>query len=211
MKIYGHPMSTCTRKVLAILAERKANFDFEVVDLFKGENRSAAHLARQPFGQIPVLEEGDLRLYESRAILRYLDEVLPGHKLTPSDAKDRAIMEQWISIETSNFTTHAMKIIYEDLFKKMQGAPADSTAIQAGTTGVSKALDILNHRLGEVAYIAGADFTLADICYMPYVEYLFAAGHGDLITSRANVAAWWNRVSTRPSWLTATGKAPAAA
>ena len=210
MKIYGHPISTCTRKVLAILAERNANFEFVTVDIMKGAHKHSEYLARQPFGQIPALEEGDFRLYESRAILRYLDEVLPGHKLTPSDAQGRAIMEQWISVEASNFTPHAMKIIYEDLFKKMQGAPTDAALIQAGTTAVSKTLDILNHRLGEVAYIAGADFTLADICYMPYVEYLFAAGHGELITSRPNVAAWWNRVSIRPSWLTATGKSAAA-
>lgn len=210
MKIYGHPISTCTRKVLAVLAERNANFEFGTVNLMTGDHKSAEHMARQPFGQIPVLEEGDFRLYESRAIIRYLDEVLPGHKLTPGDAKGRAIMEQWISVEASNFTPHAMKIIYEDLFKKMQGAPSDSTLVQAGITGVSKALDIMNSRLGESAYLAGSDYTLADICYMPYIEYLFACGHGDLITSRANVAAWWNRISTRPAWLTATGKSAAA-
>ncbi len=209
MKIYGHPMSTCTRKVLAVLAERNANFEFVTVDLMTGAHKQPEHLARQPFGQIPVLEEGDFRLYESRAIIRYLDEVLPGKKLSPSDAQGRAIMEQWISIETSNFTGHAMKIIYEDLFKKMQGAQPDAAAIQAGQIGAGKTLDILEKRLGEAAYIAGADFTLADICYMPYIEYLFASGHGDLVTSRANVAGWWNRVSTRPSWLTATGKSAA--
>jgi glutathione S-transferase len=210
MKVYGHPISTCTRKVLAVLAERQANFDFVTVDLMTGAHKAADHLARQPFGQIPVLEEGDFRMYESRAIIRYLDEVLPGNKLTPSNAKDRGIMEQWISIEASNFTPHAMKIIYEDLFKKMQGAPSDANLVQAGSTGVCKALDIMNTRLGEATYLAGNDFTLADICYMPYIEYLFASGHGDLITSRANVAAWWNRISTRPSWQTATGKTAAA-
>jgi len=211
MKVYGHPISTCTRKVLAILAERGAPFEFVLVDLMKGEHKGAAHLARQPFGQIPVLEDGDFRLYESRAILRYLDEVLPGHKLTPSDAKGRAIMEQWISIEASNFTPHAMKIIYEGLFKRMQGATPDENLIQAGSAAVSKTLDIMEHRLGTVEYIAGAHFTLADIGFMPYIEYLFAAGHGELITSRPHVAAWWTRISTRPSWLTATGKTPAAA
>lgn len=209
MKVYGHPMSTCTRKVLTILAERNADFEFVLVDLMTGAHKQAEHLARQPFGQIPVFEDGDFRMYESRPIIRYLDEVLPGKKLTPSDAKGRAIMEQWMSVETSNFTPHAMKIIYEDLFKKLQGAQPDAATIQAGETAVSKTLDILEKRLGEVEYIAGADFTLADICYMPYIEYLFASGHGELITSRPNVAAWWNRISARPSWLTATGKKPA--
>src|SRR4051795_9201851 len=81
MKVYGHPISTCTRKVLATLAEKGAAFEFVVVDLFKGEHKAAEHLARQPFGQVPVLEHDDFRMYESRAIIRYLDEVLPGKKL----------------------------------------------------------------------------------------------------------------------------------
>lgn len=210
MKVYGHPMSTCTRKVLATLAEKGAPYELVVVDLTKGEHKHPEHLARQPFGQIPVLEDGDFRMFESRPIARYLDEVLPGTKLTPSDAKGRAVMEQWISIETSNFTPHAMKIIYEALFKRMRGATIDESAIQAGRTSVGQTLDILNERLGAVPYFAGSDFTIADISYMPYVEYLFAAGHGDLITSRPNVSAWWTRVSTRPSWLKATGKTAAA-
>jgi glutathione S-transferase len=68
----------------------------------------------------------------------------------------------------------------------------------------------MEKRLGEVEYIAGAHYTLADIGFQPYIEYLFAAGHGELITSRPHVAAWWNKISTRPSWLTATGKTAAA-
>ncbi|MFO0576535.1 MAG: glutathione S-transferase N-terminal domain-containing protein [Polyangia bacterium] len=210
MKVYGHPLSTCTRKVLMTLAEKGSPHEFVMVDIMKGEQKGAEHLARQPFGQIPVLEDGDFRMYESRAIARYLDETLPGPKLTPADAKGRAIMEQWISVETSNFTPHAMKIIWEGLFKKFQGVTGDEAVIQAGRTSISKTLDILNERLGQVPYLAGDDFTIADLGYMPYVEYLFAAGHGDLITSRPHVAAWWSRISARPSWHKATGKSAAA-
>lgn len=208
MKVYGHPMSTCTRKVLTALAEKGGDCEFVMVDLGKNEHKSPEHLARQPFGQIPVLDDGDFRMYESRAIARYLDETLPGTKLTPSDAKGRAQMEQWISIETSNFTPHAMKIIWEGLFKKfLMGQDGDQDVIAAGRTGVSKTLDIIEGHLGKQPYFAGSEFSIADIGYMPYVEYLFAAGAGDLITSRPNVAAWWNRVSTRPSWQKVTGKA----
>lgn len=212
MKVYGHPLSTCTRKVLTTLAEKDAPHEFVLVDLTKGEHKGTEHIARQPFGQIPVLDDGDFRLYESRAIARYLDDTLPGTKLTPADAKDRGRMEQWISIEASNFSPSAMKIVWECLFKKMmQGAPADETVVQAARTTVSKALDILDQRLGETPYLAGAEFSLADLCYMPYIEYLFAAGHGDLITSRAHTADWWQRISTRPSWLKVTGKSTSAA
>ena len=89
-------------------------------------------------------------------------------------------------------------------------ALAPEAVIQAGRTSISKTLDILNERLGQAPYLAGDDFTIADLGYMPYVEYLFAAGHGDLITSRPHVAAWWSRISARPSWHKATGKSAAA-
>jgi glutathione S-transferase len=68
----------------------------------------------------------------------------------------------------------------------------------------------MEQQLGKTPYIAGSSFTLADIGFLPYIEYLFAAGHGDLITSRPHVADWWTRSSTRPSWQTAIGKSAAA-
>src|SRR5271169_2565324 len=110
MKLYGHPMSTCTRKVLTTLAEKGHEADFVIVDLMKGEHKQEAHVARQPFGRVPALDDGGFWLYESRAIVRYLDEKLAGPKLTPADIQDRASMEQWISVEYSYFSPAAMKI-----------------------------------------------------------------------------------------------------
>src|SRR5689334_23326698 len=102
MKLFGHPMSTCTRKTLFTLHETATPFDFELVDFAKGEHKQPPHIERQPFGQVPALEDGFM-LYESRAMMRYIDE-LAGGKLTPKDPKSHAMMEQWISVETSNFT-----------------------------------------------------------------------------------------------------------
>src|SRR5579883_1276415 len=73
MKLYGHPISTCTRKVLFTAQEKGHKLELVVVDLAKGEHKSADHLSRQPFGQVPALDDGGFALYESRAIARYLD------------------------------------------------------------------------------------------------------------------------------------------
>src|SRR5262245_44745205 len=108
MKLYLNPFSTCSRKVLATLAEKQAEAEMVVIDLGKGEQKQPAHLARQPFGVVPVLDDDGFQLYESRAIVRYLDEKLPGVALTPGDARGRARMEQWISIEYSYFSPAAM-------------------------------------------------------------------------------------------------------
>ena len=84
-----------------------------VVDFAKGEHKQEAHLRRQPFGRIPAIDDDGFELFESRAIARYLDEKAGG-KLVPRDAKARAQMEQWISIETSEFSGHAMKFMKAD-------------------------------------------------------------------------------------------------
>ena len=211
MKLYGHPMSTCTRKVLTVLAEKEHKHEFVLVDFAKGEHKQPPHLARQPFGVVPALDDDGFPLFESRAMARYLDETLPGTKLTPSTAKDRALMEQWISVETSNFTPAAMKVIYQALFNPMMfNKPADEAILKEGREATTKVVAILDQHLEGKDYFVGSQFTLADICYMPYVDYLFAGRQGDLITDHRNMASWWGRVSERKSWRIASGKETAA-
>jgi glutathione S-transferase len=206
MKLYGHPMSTCTRKVLTTLAEKGHEAEFHLVDLMKGEHKHEAHVAHQPFGRVPALEDHNFWLYESRAIIRYLDEKLEGgHKLTPHDIHDRAHMEQWMSVEYSYFSPHAMKIVGELLMKKMRGLAPDMDAVKAAREPVAHALDVADKHLAHHHYFGGKTFSLADISWMPYVQYLVAAEQGELITSRHGVNAWWERVSTRPSWKKVAG------
>ncbi len=207
LTIYGNPMSTCTRKVLCTLAEKNAPFEFSVVDFATGQHKQPAHLAHQPFGQVPAIDDGGFQMYESRAICRYLDETRDGAKLTPADAQGRAAMEQWISVETSNFAPQAMKIIGQLIMVAMRGGTPDMKIVEQGREGVTKAVVVLDAHLAGRSYLVGDSFTLADICYLPYIEYLFACGQGDLITSHANVNAWWERCSARPSWRKAAGKA----
>ncbi len=206
MKLYGSPMSTCTRKVLTVLHEKGQTADFFTIDLSKGEHKSADHLARQPFGQIPVLDDAGFVLYESRAIIRYLDETLPGPKLTPADPKARAFMEQWMSVETSNFTPHAMKVIYQRYFNPLRGLPIDETLVAEASAATGRAVDVLDRQLAKTRYLAGAQFTLADVCYMPYIEFLFGGKAGAIIESRKNATRWWSEISARDSWKSVTGK-----
>jgi glutathione S-transferase len=207
LTLFGNPMSTCTRKVLCLLAEKGAEFEFSVVDFGKGEHKQPAHLARQPFGQVPAIQHDDFALYESRAICRYLDEVLPGARLIPGDAQHRAVVEQWISVESANFTPHAMKIIYQLVLGPARGLTPDPKAVEAGRVALGHTITILEARLEKSPYLAGAEFTLADVCYLPYIEYLFACGQGDLITGHPAVGGWWGRCSARPSWAKAAGRA----
>lgn len=206
LTVYGNPMSTCTRKVLCLLDEKGAAFEFSVVDFTKGEHKQPAHLARQPFGQVPAIEHDGFALYESRAICRYLDEVLGGPKLIPGDAKHRAIVEQWISVESANFTPHAMKVLYQLFFGPMRGQTPNPAVVTAARASLQHTLAIVERQLAQTPFLAGTEFTLADIVFLPYIEFLVACGQGDLFAASPAVSAWWARCSTRPSWLKAAGK-----
>ena len=205
MKIYGHPASTCTRKILCTLAEKNASAEFVMVDIMKGEQKSAEHLARHPFGVVPVLDDDGFVMYEARAIIRYLDAKLPGASLTPKDLRDHARMEQWFSVEQSYFSPPAMKAILEVFFAPMKGTTPDANAIAEGKAGAAKALDVIERALVGKDYLVG-DFSLADITYAPYLQYLFDTNAGDIIAERPNVSAWATRMLERPSWQKALGK-----
>ena len=207
MKIYGSSISTCTRKVLCTLAEKGADVELVAVDIMQGEQRQPSYVkSHHPFAKVPALEDGGFTVYESRAILRYLDDTLAGPKLTPADAKGRALMEQWASVEDCYFSGPALKIVGERVFRPMRGMPTDESHVAAGKLDLARTLDVLEERLAVAPYLAGADFTLADLGYLPYIDYLFVAKEGEMITTRPHVAAWWKRISERPSWRRTLGR-----
>jgi glutathione S-transferase len=204
IKIFGHPMSTCTRKVLMTLAETKTPFELSVVEFATGDHKKPPHLARQPFGQIPAIDDDGFTFFESRAICRYINEKVGG-SLIPSDLKGRALMEEWISVETSNFTPHAMKFIYHGVF----GRPQEPAVLEAATKGLETALGVMETSLTKNAFLAGPELTLGDVCFMPYVEYGMMTPAKPIFAKFPHVSAWWNKVSERPTWQKAIGKASA--
>jgi glutathione S-transferase len=202
IKIYGHPVSTCTRKVLMTLNETRTPFELQVVDFATAEHKKQPHLSRQPFGQIPVIDDDGFSFYESRAICRYINEKVGG-PLIPKDIKARALMEEMISVETSNFTPHAMKFIYHGVFGRAQ----EPAVLEAATKGLETALGVLDAALAKSPFLAGAELSLADVCYMPYVEYAMTTQAKDIIGKYPHFAAWWSKVGARPAWQKTIGKA----
>src|SRR3954471_15087325 len=200
MKIFGHPMSTCTRKVLMTLAETNTPYELQVIDFTTGEHKKPPHLAHQPFGQLPAMQDGDFELYESRAMCRYINEKVGG-ALVPHDMKDRAKVEQWVSIETSNFTPAAMKFIYQYVFQRPQTAETIATA----TDQLNAALTVMDKALATQPYLVGESLTLADVCFMPYFEYAMKTPAKDIVGKYANVSKWWDLVSAKPTWKKAIG------
>jgi glutathione S-transferase len=201
IQLYGSPGSTCTRKVLTALQETNTPYQLNLVDLAKGEHKQEPHLSRQPFGQIPVIEDDDVRLFESRAICRYIS-AKANDQLVPVTIRDRALMDQWSSVEQSNFAPHAMKFIYHYVFKR----PQEPALLEAAEAALNKAFAALSTPLATSTFVVGDKFTLADIGYMPYLEYLERSPINDKLPQYPHVAAWWGRLRERDSWRKVAGR-----
>jgi glutathione S-transferase len=202
LKIFGHPVSTCTRKVLFTLNELGTPFELVTVDIMVGAHKQESHLRQQPFGRIPALDDDGFEMFESRAMCRYLNERFGG-KLVPADIKARAKMEQWISVETSEFTPNAMKFIYQYVFKREQ----EPAALEAAGKALELCTSILDKQLAKTPFLAGDALSLADISYAPYVEYAMGTPAKDIFAKNRHFAAWWSKVSERPAWRKTAGKA----
>jgi len=191
--------ATCTQRIIVSALENNAEFNINLVDLRKGEHKQPAHLKRQPFGVIPALEDGAFSLYESRAITRYVNDTR-GNKLTPSDPQARALMEQWISLEQGTFNPEISGIAGQRIFAPMFGGKADEAVVAKHVEKAAPAFDILDAHLAKNEYLAGSQFTLADVFFLPYLQLVAFTPEKTLIESRPNVAAWFKRITERPSW-----------
>ena len=99
--LYGFDGSTYVRTVRMLLAEKGAHYEQVPVNVLKGEPRQPEHMARHPFGKVPVLDHDGFRIIETGAIASYLDEALPGPSFTPESSKDRARMRMAMGIVDS--------------------------------------------------------------------------------------------------------------
>ncbi len=200
LKIFGNPRSTCTLKVLMALAETETPFEIQVIDFAVGEHKQEAHVRRQPFGRIPALDDAGFEMFESRAMARYINEKAGG-KLVPGDIQGRARMEQWISIETSEFSAHAMKFVYQYVFKR----PQEAGVLEHAGKALDHTTSVMDRQLAKTPFIAGETFTIADICFMPYVEYTMASPAAEIFAKHPHVSEWWRKVSQRPTWRKVVG------
>lgn len=194
--MYG---STCTQRVLMAALENGAEYELRLVDIRKDEQKHAQHLARQPFGQIPALEDGDTTLYESRAICRYIDYTRGG-ALTPTDVKKRALMEQWISLEQGTITPEIAGVVSQCVFAPIFGRKTDEDAVKKHAENAQQGLDVMDQHLATNEYLAGDIFTLADIFYIPFFTWSLRSPEKHLLQSRNNIMRWLNAVTSRSSW-----------
>jgi glutathione S-transferase len=199
--LFGAAYSVYTRTARLTLAEKDVTYDFEEVDVFASGGPPPAHLQRQPFGKIPAFEHDGLRLYETAAICRYVDEAFDGPALQPATSAGRAMMAQAVGICDSYLYRAGVWDIYvERLRVPARGGTADEAKIAAATLTVRKALQELARLSANRAFIAGADLSLADLHAYPMLTLLRLAPEGrDLLMGVPAIEAWHQRMAGRDS------------
>lgn len=139
-------------------------------------------------------------LYESRAICKYLATKYSFPLLPPdSDIEAAALFDQEQCAEILYFAEPAGRIAFEKFAKKLMGLPANEAVISDALRSIEMFFDVAERLLQHKDYMAGNDFTLIDIYYIPLIQRLFTCGYGDIIGSREAVSAWWNRCVNRPA------------
>jgi glutathione S-transferase len=202
MKLYCHPASTTSRPVMLFAAENGIALDQQVVDLFTGEHYQQPFEAINPNHLVPVLEDGDLRLTESSAILKYLADKI-GSPLYPSDLKQRArVNERMDWINTQLCRDFAYGFIYPQIFSfhKRRSDEAHAATVQWGkerAEGWMKVLD--QHILGaDNPYVCGQDITIADYFCAAFVALAELVGSD--FAAYPNVKRWLDRMKALKHW-----------
>jgi glutathione S-transferase len=197
MKLYSGPLSLFTAKVRVALAEKGVEYDLVSVPFSRARGYEPKHpdvLALNPKGQVPVLVDGDLQLYDSTIILEYLEDRYPDPPLYPREIENRARCRQAEAAADEIFFPLVFSLIQEVFYK---GSGGDADRIRGATAAIARVYDDLDAKLGGREFLIDG-FTVADIGYFLTTMFAMSLGAAPAST-HTNVNAWVNRLTARPS------------
>ena len=202
MKLYYHPASTASRPVALFVAENGIPIDLQLVDIFKGEHRQPAYAAINPNALVPVLEDGDFRLTESSAILKYLADKFDS-PLYPKDLRQRARVNErmdWFNTQVSR--DFCFGLVFAQLLPhhKRRSDEAQDATLQWGAERARGWLKLLDEDIlgAKNAYVCGDAITIADY----FGASLLTLGEviGCDFAAYPNVQRWLTRMKALKSW-----------
>jgi glutathione S-transferase len=198
--VHATPGSPFSRSVMAALKEKGA--PWRLAALKPGTSRQEPHLSRHPFGRIPVVEHDGFTVYETQAILRYLDRILPEPALTPADPRAAARMDQvmnindWYLFQGCGNVITFQRIIRPILF----GQPTDEDAVREAMPRGHTVFAELSRLLGSQPWFGGAGVSLADLMVAPQLDFFAKTPEwAELTADRSNLVDWLARAEARPS------------
>ncbi len=198
MKLYSSPMSPNALRSRAVAFELGLEPEIVDVNIREGQNRTPDYLAINPNGKVPALVDGDVVLWESRAINGYLASLKPEAGLYPADPVSRALVEQWSNWQAIHLGPAMQKVAFERVLKPLFGrGEADEASIAGDLKTVAELLGILDAALAGKEWITG-QLSLADFALATTFQYRRPAQLG--VENFPNVEAWIARLEARSSW-----------
>lgn len=196
--LYGYDASTYTRIARLALAEKGVDHDYTRVADWSGYRKLPGFEDLHPFAKVPVLEHVGFHLYETGAILDYVDEAFDGPTLQPASAQERARMRQIISVYDSYaFPVWVQVLVTQRVFQPLTGTAPDEAAIADALPRASLVAAVLG---GLLADRVGRGIDFADIYLAPAVRYLEETPEGaEILDGHAHLAGWWQALRERPS------------
>ena len=193
IRLHCSLLSTFSRRVRMALLEKDIAHELIVVDMAAGAHKKPEYLALNPYGRVPVLEEDGFVLYESTAILRYLELVKSDPSLFPHAARERALVDMHMKLCDLEFTRYAGAILFPKRFLPKERW--DLATFEQTRLPLERHLMILARELDDRDYLVGDRFTAADVVYAPHLQFLPLL---EIATPPA-IAAWAKRLLSRPS------------
>lgn len=196
MKIYTHPLSGSGAKVHAVLNELGLQAELITVDFAKGQHKEPWFMELNPNGKFPVLVEGDFKLWESNAIIIYLNSKVPAPGLMPTDPKAVAEVHKWLNWNSYTFYNDTFKVSWQTFYQQFFKHPRDEKIIAEGLEAVNRDLKVLELGLQGREYLAGK-LSLADFSVCTNLLVREQAGFD--LKPFPNVKAWVERMEARES------------
>ncbi|XP_043716317.1 glutathione S-transferase-like isoform X2 [Telopea speciosissima] len=203
-KVHAALYSTAAMRAFATLHEKNVEFEVVPIDMRAGEHKKEPFLSLNPFGKVPAFEDGDLKLFESRAITAYVAYEYHGKgtELVYHDTKKMATVSVWIEVEAHHFDPVVSKLVTEQLVKPMlRGLEPDSAVVEENQKKLGEVLDVYEARLSKSKYLGGDEFTLADLHHLPTMHYLMGTSTKEVFETRPHVSAWAKDILARPAWI----------
>ena len=209
--LHSVPGSPYGRQALITLEEVGA--PYRLAPIAPGASRSPEYRALHPFGKIPALTHGDFHLYETQAIIRYVDRVAGGGALTPCDPRGAARMDQALNISVCYLFQGVGNVIgfQRIVGPVMLGLTTDEAAIAAAMPQAHLVFNELGRLLGDQPFFTGEAVSLADISLISQMDFLAATPEWqDLTRANPNLVGWLARMNARPSLQATTWEKVAA-
>jgi glutathione S-transferase len=195
-----HARRTRSVRVVWLLEELAVPYELATFEFTRENLRRPEYLALHPLGKVPVIEDGDVTLFESGAILEYVLEKYGGGRLAPSPAsRDRALYLQWFHFGEASLTTHVGSIV-RHLFTLPEAERVPAVA-EDGRRRLHQALDVVDKALAERPFILGDEFTAADI--MIGYSVAIAKIMRELPAELGALSGYLSRLKERPAYARA--------